>query len=322
MSVDNATTTLVINPTAGRGKALRMLPKVLKELMRGLPEGSLTVRQANAYADAEEYCREAVETARLTADARDSLVVMGGDGLMHLGLNAAAGSGVPLGLIPAGTGNDICRGLGIPLDPIKAAHVVSEASTIAMDLSSVVGDLAYGASQRYVGSVVATGFDARVGIRGASMSRGWGSLAYAVAALAELRTFEPLTYRLRIDGEERVLPAMFIAVANAAYFGGGMKVAPKASVTDGKLDITIVHPVSKFTLLRLLPRMFDGSFVHDPAIECLQATEVVIDGEGLVGLADGEALGRPPFGVVCEPGVLSVFVPNRDPLTKRRKQLR
>ncbi len=322
MPGDNAMTTLVVNPTAGRGRALKVLPKVLNELLRGLPEGSLEVRQANNYQEAEEFCRRAVESARQTADARDALVVMGGDGLMHLGLNAAATSGVPIGLIPAGTGNDICRGLKIPLDPVKAAHVVTDGFLMPMDLMSVVGKLAYGATQRYVGSVVATGYDARVGIRGAQMAKGWGSLAYAAAALVELKSFETLTYRVIIDGEERVLPAMFIAVANAGYYGGGMNVAPTSSVTDGLLDITIVHPVSKATLLRLLPKMFDGSFVNDPSIEQCQAKEVVIDGDGLVGVADGEALGQPPFGVVCEPGALSVFVPNRDPLTRRRKTVR
>ncbi|MDR2931449.1 MAG: diacylglycerol kinase family lipid kinase [Propionibacteriaceae bacterium] len=318
MSADNATTTLVVNPTAGRGRALKILPRVLNELLRGLPEGSLKVLQANSFQDAQDFCREAVQNARVTADTRDCLVVMGGDGIMHLGLNAAAKTGVPLGMIPAGTGNDLCRSLGIPLDPIKAAHIITAGHIIDIDLTSVVGQLAYGETQRYVGSVVATGYDARVGIRGASMAKGWGSLAYAAAALVELRTFEPVYYRLRIDGKDRDLPAMFVAVANGGFYGGGMHVAPTASVTDGKLDLTIVHPVSKATLLRLLPSMFSGAFVSDPAIERCTATEVIVDGDGLVGLADGEALGQPPFGIVCEPGALSVFVPSSDPLTRRR----
>jgi diacylglycerol kinase (ATP) len=135
----------------------------------------------------------------------------------------------------------------------------------------------------------------------------------------ELRHFEPLTYRVRIDGEERTLPAMFIAVANGGRFGGGMHIAPSASMTDGLLDVTIIHPVSRASMIRLLPKTFNGSFVADPAVECLQASEVVIDGDGLVGLADGEALGYPPFGITCEPGALTVFTPNPDPLTRRRK---
>ncbi|MCL2482504.1 MAG: diacylglycerol kinase family lipid kinase [Propionibacteriaceae bacterium] len=320
MSVENATTTLVVNPTAGRGRALKILPKVLNELLRGLPEGSLRVRQATTYEEAKLFCQEAVSTARVTADARDCLVVMGGDGIMHLGINAAGGTDVPLGMIPAGTGNDLCRSVGIPLDPIKAAHVIAEGNLLKIDLMSVVGQLAHGNTHRYVGTVINTGYDARVAVRGASMAKAWGSLAYAVAALAELRSFEPVTYRVRIDGEERVLPAMFVTVANGGYCGGGMHMAPTASMTDGLLNITIIHPVSSLTLLRLLPRMFNGGFVTDPAVERCTAREVVIDGDGLTGIADGEALGQPPLGLTCDKGALSVFVPNPDPLARRRKK--
>ena len=320
MSAENATTTLVVNPTAGRGRALKILPKVLNELLRGLPEGSLRVRQATTYEEARDFCLEAVATARVSADTRDALVVMGGDGIMHLGINAAGGTDVPLGMIPAGTGNDICRSVGISLDPLAAARIIVDGHLMRMDLTSVVGKLAHGGTQRYVGSVVNTGYDARVAVRGASMAKAWGSFAYAVAALAELRHFEPVTYRIRIDGEERTLPAMFITVANGGYCGGGMHMAPTASVTDGLLDLTIVHPVSSATLLRLLPKMFNGSFVKDPAIERCTAKEVILDGDGLVGIADGEALGQPPFGITCEPGAMSVFTPNTDPLTRRRKK--
>jgi diacylglycerol kinase (ATP) len=317
---DNAKTTLVVNPTAGRGRALKILPKVLNELLRGLPEGSLEVRQANSYAEAQAFCHEAVEAAQQASAMRDCLVVMGGDGLMHLGVNAAGASGVRLGMIPAGTGNDLCRSVGIPLDPIEAAQVIVSGHTMKMDLTSVVGNLAHGGTQRYVGTVVATGYDARVGRRGATMSKAWGSLAYAVAALVELKSFEPVNYRIRVDGEERHFPAMFVAVANGGYYGGGMHVAPTASVTDGLLDVTIAHPVSSMTLLRLLPSMFSGKFVSDPAIERFQAKEIIIDGDDLVGMADGEALGQPPLGVTIEPEALIVFVPPSDPLTKRRKK--
>jgi len=319
MSVDNATTTLVVNPTAGRGRALKILPTVMSELLRGLPEGSLKVLQAKTYQEAKDFCAAAVATARLTADARDALVVMGGDGIMHLGVNAAGGTGVPLGMIPAGTGNDLCRSIGLPLDPVKAARVIVGGHVLSMDLTSVVGRLAHGDTHRYVGSVVATGYDARVGIRGGSMPKAWGSLAYAIAALAELKAFEPVHYRLRVDGQEMAFPAMFVAVANGGYYGGGMHVAPTASVTDGLLNLTIAAPVSKTTLLRLLPRMFSGAFVSDPAITQMTAKEVIVDGDRLIGVADGEALGNPPFGVTCEPGALSVFVPNPDPLAQRRR---
>jgi len=320
MSLDNATMTLVINPTAGRGKALRILPKVMNEFVKGLPEGSLQVLQATSFADAQRLCGATVAAAQAHPGRRDSLVVMGGDGMMHLGLNACAGTAVPLGMIPAGTGNDICRGIGLPLDALAAARIIVDGVTKPVDLAFVVGRLSHGGTQRYVGSVVATGYDARVSWRGTMMSVRWGALTYAAAALAELRHFEPRHYRLRIDGVERELPAMLVAVANGAYYGGGMKIAPTASVSDGLLDITLVHPVSRFTLVRLLGSMFDGSFVTDPSVETIKAKEIVIDGDGLLGMADGEALGDVPLGVTCQAGALTVFVPNQNPLAKRRRK--
>lgn len=320
MSAEHATTTLVVNPTAGGGRALKILPKVLDEFVRGLPEGSLRVLQATSFEDAEKLCREVVVAAQANTATKDSLVVMGGDGIMHLGINACGGTKVPLGMIPAGTGNDICRGVGLPLNPIKAAKIIVEGSTMEVDLALVVGKLSYGGTHRYVGSVVATGYDARVSARGARMTSMWGPLTYAIAALAELRNFQPVTYRVRLDGVERNIPAMFIAVANGGMYGGGMWIAPKSSITDGLLDVTIVHPVSKFTLLRLLGKMFDGSFAKDPSIEMTTAREVMIDGDGLLPMADGEALGEIPLGVTAAPGALTVYVPNQSPLAKRRKK--
>ncbi|MDR0990907.1 MAG: diacylglycerol kinase family lipid kinase [Propionibacteriaceae bacterium] len=316
----NSLTTLVVNPSAGRGKAGRVLPRVMQELFKGLPEGTVKVIRARSQSHAEEACRTAVEAAASQpAERRDALVVMGGDGMMHLGLNAAAQTGVPLGAIPAGTGNDFCRGVGLPLNPVAAARVIAGGHTKAIDLSSVTGRLARDQTHEWVGCVVSTGYDARVSRRGNAMPQFWGSLAYALAALRELKGFKPLPYRLVIDGQERQLKAMFIAIANVPYFGGGMKIAPHGRPTDGRLDLMICHPVSRLTLIRLLPTMFTGRFVKDPACEFLEATEVVVDGDGLYGMADGEALGQVPLLIKVVPGALTLFAPPDRPLSRWRK---
>jgi diacylglycerol kinase (ATP) len=316
----NSLTTLVVNPTAGRGKAGRLLPQVMSELFKGLPEGTLQVVQARTFDEARQACAAAVAAARDRTDERhDSLVVMGGDGMMHLGLNAAADSGVPLGLIPAGTGNDFCRGLGIPLKPRAAARIIAQGMTKAVDLSSVTGRLTHGMAHRWVGCVVSTGYDARVSRRGNAMPQAWGSLAYAVAALKELRGFKPLPYRLLIDGQPREQTAMFVAIANVPYFGGGMNIAPKGRPTDGLLDVTIIHPLSRLSLIRLLPAMFTGKFVRDPAVEILQAHEVLVDGDDLYGMADGEALGFVPLHVKVVPGALTIYAPSDRALSRWRQ---
>lgn len=307
---DGATVTLVVNPRAGRGRAAKLLPQVTRELLKGLPGAALRVYQTTDFAEARQRCIVAAEVARPAHDGipADSLLVMGGDGMMTLGVNACAGTQVPLGLIPAGTGNDMCRGLGIRVfNPIQAAHWAISGRTRRVDTLKVEGQLAGGAEIRYVGTVVSTGYASQVNRRANGMKLPVGNLRYAASALAELAGFEPLTYRLTVDGRERVEPAMLVAVANAAYFGGGMKIAPTADVTDGLLDLTIIHPVSRSTLLRLLPTMFSGGFVTDPAVEQLTATEVIVEGAGLYGMGDGEDLGPTPLRISVAPGSLTVF---------------
>lgn len=312
---DGPTFTLVVNPKAGRGRAAKLLPQVCRELLQGVPHANLRVHQTSDYAEARLRTIAAVESARPAHGVpgepgvrADALLVMGGDGMMALGANACAETGVPLGLIPAGTGNDMCRGLGIRVfSPIEGARRVVEGTTRRVDSLRVEGALVGGAEVRHVGTVVATGYDSRVNRRANRMHLPIGSLRYAASALAELAVFEPLTYQMIVDGRHREEPAMLVALGNSAYFGGGMQICPDADVTDGELDVTVVHPVSRATLLRQLPTMFDGSFVRDPAVERFRAREVVIDGDGLFGMGDGEELGPAPLHVSVVPRSLTVF---------------
>ncbi len=309
LNYDGPTLTLVVNPSAGHGRARKMLPKVATELLTGMPGANLRVYQTTSFADARLRCISAVEHARPTVEGHrpDALLVMGGDGMMHLGLNAAAGTDVPLGLIPAGRGNDFCRGTGVPNDTMAATRAVIEGETKRIDLMEAEGRLLDGAERRWVGSIVSTGYDGRVNQRTNELSWSLGGLSYAWAALAELAVFEPVPYRLVIDGKPFEQTAMFICVGNAGFFGGGMMACPQADVTDGYLDLTIINPVSRMTLLRLLPRMYDGGFVSDPAVELMRAKEVVVDGDGLFAMADGEELGDVPLRLTAAPSKLTIF---------------
>lgn len=304
------TLTLVVNPSAGRGRARRLLPKIATHLLTGIPGAQLRVFQTTSFEEARLRCLSAVAHARPQVEGHrpDSLVVMGGDGMMHLGLNAAAQTDVPLGLIPAGSGNDFCRGIGLPTKPIPAASVIVDGNVTRIDLTEVRGALAGGAERRFVGSIVSTGYDGRVNRRANSVRFGYGTLAYAYAVLAETRHWEPLPYRISVDGQVRSIPAMVVAVGNAGMIGGGMRVCPQADVTDGLLDVTIVHPVSRMTLVRLLPSLYKGTFIKDPCVEMLRAEHIVIDGDGLYGMADGEELGDVPLSVKVSPQALNVFM--------------
>lgn len=305
------TLTLLVNPAAGRGRARRRLPDVVERLGAALPDTDVAVRLTTDAAQARALASEAVGRA---GDG-DALAVMGGDGMASVGLNAAAGSGVPLGILPAGTGNDFCRGVGLPTTLDAAVAVVAAGATREIDLMSVEGErvegepLEAGIRRRWVGSILSTGFDERVNWRANHLPVNVGAPTYAYAVLAELRTFRPLRYRVAFDGVPRELDAVLIAVGNAGVFGGGIRVCPDARVDDGLLDVTIVHPASPALVIKLFPQLFTGAFVSHPAVELLRAREVLVDGDALHGMADGEVLGRPPFTCRAVPRAVRLFAP-------------
>ena len=292
--------TLVVNPTAGKGRAQELLPQVAGQFRdAGL---ALQILLSRDFAEAQQMTRDAV------ADGVDVLAVMGGDGMMHLGVNICAqhhllgGHSTTLGLIPAGTGNDLCRGVGLdPKDPVAAAAVIAAGKSTPIDLIRVNG--------RFVGAVLGTGFDALVNGRANSMPWPKGSMRYPLATLAELRVFSPLHYRLSIDGAVRELAAMFVAIGNTTSYGGGMRICPNADPTDGELDVTIIHPVNRLKLLRLLPLMYSGRFARDPCVEQLRAREITVEGPGLVGYGDGELISAAPLQVSAIAKALPVYVP-------------
>jgi diacylglycerol kinase (ATP) len=291
---------LVVNPAAGMGRALELLPHVSGTLRDS--GADLHVLLSRDFAEAESMTRHAIQ------DGADVLAVMGGDGLTHLGVNAVATahmsgrSRTTLGLIPAGTGNDFCRGIGLdPKNAVAAAVVIAAGHSRFIDLARV--------GETYVGTVLATGFDALVNRRAKQLPWPRGSTRYAVATMAELRVFSPLRYRLSLDGEVRQLQAMLVAIGNTSSYGGGMRICPAADPYDSELDVTIIHPVGRLKLLKLFPEIYSGRFVRDPCVEQLRAREVTVEGPGLVGFGDGEMIAAAPLTVCCVPRALPVFTP-------------
>ena len=293
--------TLVVNERSGGGRAGRMLPKVARRLREQVPTAELHIISSNSWTEAEKLTR----AAALEARPGDALLVMGGDGMAHLGLNAAAGTEATLGLIPAGTGNDFARGVGVPRTVDEAVGVIVAGRTRTVDLAHISNDTF---PRRYVGAVVSTGYDARVNRSTNHIRLRLGALSYGYIALRELASFSPLHYDMIIDGVRRRQEAMLVAVSNTGIFGGGMRIAPEADPTDGLLDVTVVGPVSRTTLLRLLPAMYSGAFVRHPCVEQFPARSIELAGGGLFVMGDGEELGEVPVRVECVPGVLKIFV--------------
>jgi len=283
---------LLTNPTAGRGRGARHRDAALARLREsGFVVRNIAGRDAD---EAEDLARACV------ADGVEALVVCGGDGLVHLGVQAVAGSGVPLGLIPAGTGNDVARYLDLPrTDPVAAADRVIASRRRRIDLAR--------SGDRYFVSVLAAGFDAVVNERANTMTWPRGPLRYSLATLAELRTFRPISYVLQLDDETVEHEAMLVAVGNGPSFGGGLRIAEGALLDDGLLDVVVITRMTKRKLVRSYPRLYTGRIDGVGEYVHRRVRSVTVAAPGIVSYADGERFGALPLTVECAPGALEVF---------------
>ncbi len=233
----------------------------------------------------------------------DALVVVGGDGMVHLALQALAGTDLPLGVIPAGSGNDFARELRLPLtDPVAAAEVVVAGHERAVDLGR--------AGEQWFAGVVAAGFDARVNDRANRMRWPSGRLRYNLAMLAELGVFRPVPYVLELDGEVWETSAMLVAIGNSTCYGGGMRVTPGALLDDSLLDVMVVKPISKARFLMVFPKVYSGTHVQLPYVEVRRARQLRVEAPGITAYADGERLGPLPQKFEAVPAAARVLVPS------------
>ncbi|MGF9755629.1 diacylglycerol kinase [Microvirga sp. 0TCS3.31] len=283
---------LLTNPTAGHGRGARYRDAALARLREsGFVVRNLAGRDADEAADLARGC---------VADGVEALVLCGGDGLVHLGVQAVAGTGVPLGLIPSGTGNDFARYLDLPrTDPLAAADRVIGSRRRTIDLAR--------SGDRWFVTVLAAGFDAIVNERANAMTWPRGQMRYNLATLAELRTFRPIPYVLELDGETVEHEAMLVAVGNGPSFGGGLRITEGALLDDGLLDVVVITRMSKPKLVRSYPRLFTGRIDGVAEYVHRRVRSVTVAAPGIVSYADGERFGPLPLTVECVPGALHVI---------------
>ena len=289
---------LIVNPTSGKNTGARIGSEALT-LLRAAGAEIVDLSAVDARG-ATERGREAIASG-----AVDAVVVAGGDGMVHLGANLCAGTGVPLGVVAAGTGNDIARELGLPVrDAAEAVERILAGRTRTVDAARHV--LPTGEERWFVG-VLAAGFDAVVNER----ANGWrwpkGPMRYNLAIVRELPVFRPIPYVLELDGERRDLDAMLVAVGNGPAYGGGMRVVPDASFDDGLLDVLVLNEIPVREFIRVFPRVRTGGHVTHPAVEVHRARTVSLAATGIVSYADGERFAPLPITLEVVPGALTVL---------------
>lgn len=290
---------VAVNPAASFGRNRTVGPAVVERLVDAGYEVSM-LREANF-----ELLRRETESA--FEQGTDGLVVVGGDGMVSLGVNLVAQTGVPLGIVGAGTGNDLARGLGLPYDDPAAGTDALLAALRRPTRAIDAGVIRHGDLRTWFACVVSTGFDAVVNERANRMTRPRGPSRYTLALVRELATFRPRTYTITIDGARREQRAMLVSIANNASLGGGMRIVPHADLSDGLLDVFIVHPLSRAGLLAVFPKVFRGEHTDHPAVEFVQGRRITIEADHIVAYADGERIGPLPIDVEVVPGALSVF---------------
>jgi diacylglycerol kinase (ATP) len=289
---------LIVNPTSGKNTGARIGAEALT-LLRAADVDIVDLSAADAR-NALAKGREAITAGRV-----DALVVTGGDGMVHLGVNLCAGTGVPLGVIAAGTGNDIARELGLPVrDAAKAVERILAGGTRVVDAARHT--TATGEARWFVG-VLAAGFDAVVNERANTWRWPKGPMRYNLAILRELPVFRAIPYVLELDGRRLETEAMLVAVGNGPAYGGGMRVTPDASFDDGLLDVLLLRRISTPEFLRVFPSVFKGTHTSHPAVEVLQARSVRLEATGIVSYADGERFAPLPMTIDVVPGALTVL---------------
>ncbi|MFZ2502128.1 MAG: YegS/Rv2252/BmrU family lipid kinase [Nocardioides sp.] len=282
---------LLTNPTAGKGRGARARTQALARFRAA----GRRVRDLQG-ADADQALELAEQAVR---DGVSSLVVVGGDGMVHLGAQACASSATTLGVIPAGTGNDFARYLDVPrTDTLAAADRILAGRTRSVDVVTSGG--------RHFVTVLAAGFDALVNERANRMRWPRGQMRYNLATLLELRTLQPVPYSLELDGVRHEIEAVLVAVGNGPSFGGGLRITEGAAIDDGLLDVVIIGPLSRRELARTYPKLFSGTHVTHPQYSHHRLTSVTVGAPGITAYADGERFGRLPLTLTCSAGALRV----------------
>ena len=309
--------TAVVNPSAGRGRTRKLLPRLTDAFAAtGL---DVDVCVSADLDDAVRLAREAFDDGR-------GVAACGGDGTVNALAGVAADHGGVLAIVPTGAGNDFARHLGLDRRRWLDAVALLETGQVgAVDLgrAELAGDrdAATDKTVRWFTSVANAGFDSEANRWANGVQWASGTTLYVLAVLRTLATYRPHRFRLTVDGEGHDIEAWLVAIGNTRGYAGGMQVTPGAELDDGQLDVCVVGAVSRFEFLRSFPRVFRGTHVSHPAVDMHRGKVVELsslDASPAIELyGAGERIGPLPARLEAVPGELQVVVPDTAPVPKQ-----
>ncbi|WP_062073142.1 diacylglycerol/lipid kinase family protein [Demequina sediminicola] len=249
----------------------------------------------------------------------DALVVAGGDGMVHLGLQACVPSGVPLGIVATGSGNDFATRMGLAVaDPERAVAEIFDGwgSPRKVDVGHITTADGH---ERWFAGVLSAGIDAAIAERARHMTRPRGTAKYIVAVVRELWGYRPygmtITVRDERGTEERMSGTFTLAaVSNSGLLGGGIPLCPPSRTDDGRLELVRATPLTRRGIVKIFPRLLRGTHVDDPRVTIGAVSEVTLEASATgfappAPSADGEPVGMLPLSVTCVPGALALLAP-------------
>jgi diacylglycerol kinase (ATP) len=290
---------VVANPSAGRGKGAKLIPRV-DALLRSLGV-SHSLHICEGPADPERLSRAAA------LDGAEIVAALGGDGQVGACANGVLGTGTALAVIPSGTGNDFARHIGLDRkDPLSAVRLLSKPAYKQIDVVKVTT----AERERHYVNVGGAGFDSDVNEHANKVRRLQGTPKYIYSTFVTLARFTPGKFVVTVDGDEHPFQGMMLAVGNGTSYGGGMRVTPDARSDDGLLDVCVIQELPKWQFVKTFPKVFSGKHVDHPAVTMLRGKEIGISAERPFQVyADGEPVGHLPATFSVVPAALRVVVP-------------
>ncbi len=291
---------MLVNPTSGKGRG-RAVANAAAARLRELG-AEVSVRAGSSSAHSRELAAAALQ------EHPAALVVVGGDGTLATVLDELVHSRVPVVIVPAGTGNDFARALGVPFGNLTAAAQAAEIALTGEVREIDVALVHCPERSTHVLTVAALGFDARVSERTNRLRWPRGAARYYLALVIELLRLRAIPFSISRDGEEVIhRPGILVAVGNTRSYGGGMPICPEADPSDGKLDLTHVAAIGRLKLLRFFPLMLAGRHAERPEVLTAQCARVELSAPGLIVYADGERIGTESVRIEAVRGALAVM---------------